>query len=166
MDIVRGDSSTSGTKAGHSASAARGSGLPPDAQIRRDLSLHGASACTMSNLASLLWQFFRPSTFCSGTACSVPALGNPSRRRGGQAPPNRVRRAERWSARTHQPKSGQNLGGVGTWMVFLLGEEGASEVFASVLWVIGVSHGVSGRSFQHFESDLVTVQQQSCVGEN
>ena len=50
-------------------------------------------------------------------------------------------------------------------MVFLVGEKGASEVFAGVLWVIGVSHGVSARSFQHFESDLVTVQQQSCVGE-
>ena len=31
-------------KAGHYVSAARGVGLPPDAQIRRDLSLHGASA--------------------------------------------------------------------------------------------------------------------------
>ena len=42
------------------ASAARGAGLPPDAQIRRDLSLHGASACTKSNLASLLWHFSAP----------------------------------------------------------------------------------------------------------
>ena len=84
---------------------------------------------------STLANFSAPRPSDQALRAAYRALGNPSRRRerrGGQAPPNRVRRAERWSARTHQPKSGQNQGGVGTWMVFLVGEEGASEVFAGV----------------------------------
>ena len=157
-----------------------GTGLPATTEIRKDMSLPGASATAQDPTWQVYLDNFAAQRPCEQSRVEAEtnnmsewhaALRAAYRHledsdcwrhsRNGYAPANSVSRSIRRSARPNQSEARQDQRRVGARMVSLEHQRSAFENVVGVLRQSGLSHGVWTWHLQHCERNLASFQQQS-----